>query len=418
MRRAIGAGAPMLSLRENLKFSADAMRSHTLRASLTILGLTMGVATLITVMTLIQGANLYVEQKIANLGTNVFQIGRLPFAVADFKVYMKALKNKRIELDDMRAVADGCLDCAEVGATVARQVRLRAGNQELTDVQLIGQTASMAGIDTREIQQGRRFTPAEDQRGARVCLIGSRIAEELFAGLDPIGRTVRAGSAEFQVIGTFEAIGSILGQDQDSFVIVPMGVFQRMYGTRRSVTLEIKAAADDLVFERALDQARLAMRARRHIGPGEEEDFFIATASTYISLWDSISQAFFAVFVLVSSISGIVGGIVIMNVMLVSVTERTKEIGIRRAAGATRQDILGQFLTESVVHCLIGGVLGITIGFAAALALDQFTAFPARVRPEVAVLGVVVSSAIGLFFGIYPARRAAGLDPVVALRSE
>src|SRR5262249_19842901 len=183
-------------------------------------------------------------------------------------------------------------------------------------------------------------------------------------------------------------------------------------------TLQIKAAGDKKTFEEAQDEARISLRARRHIRPGQDEDFFIGTADSYITLWESISSAFFAVFVMVSSISAVVGGIVIMNVMLVSVTERTKEIGVRRAVGATQDDILRQFLTESVMQCVIGGCIGITVGFGCALALRTFTSFPASVRLWVAMLGVVLSSGIGVFFGIYPAMRAARLDPVVALRAE
>ena len=223
--------------------------------------------------------------------------------------------------------------------------------------------------------------------------------------------------AESQVVaGTFEKIGSVLGQNQDNFVIVPINTFLRMRGSRSSVTINVKA--DAVVFEAAQDEARSIMRARRHVRPTAEEDFFIGTKDSFIALWKSISSAFFTVFVMVSSISAVVGGIVIMNVMLVSVTERTKEIGIRRAMGATQNDILGQFLTESVIQCLIGGTVGIAAGFFCALALRTFTSFPASVQTWVALLGLVLSSVIGLFFGIYPATRAAKLDPVVALRAD
>jgi len=408
----------MLVIRDNLILSVDALRAHKLRACLTILGLTMGVTTLITVMTLVQGANLYVEQKIANLGTNVFQIAKLPFAATDFELYVKAMKNKRIELADMQAVAERCTSCANVGASVSSVTSVRSASQELTDVRLIGHTAAMADIDTRTVEQGRYFNRTEDQRGSLVCLVGQRIAQELFPGLDPLGRTLRAGNTEFRIIGIYETIGSILGQDQDTFLVIPMGSYRRMVGSRGSVTIEVQAAGDGPVFEEAVDQARIVLRARRHVGPGEDDDFFIGTASSYMELWQSISGAFFAVFVMVSSISGIVGGIVIMNVMLVSVTERTKEIGVRRASGATQDDIRQQFLTESVLQCLVGGVIGISLGFAAATALDTFTDFPASVQTWVAVLGVVMSSMVGLFFGIYPASRAAQLDPVEALRSD
>jgi putative ABC transport system permease protein len=242
--------------------------------------------------------------------------------------------------------------------------------------------------------------------------------DQFFPYEDPIGRTIRTGSLEFQVIGTFKKLGAVLGQDQDNYVIIPLNTFLKVRGTRTSLTLEIKASGGEKNFNEAQDQARVIMRTRRHDPPGKEDSFFIGTSQSYIALWQSISGSFFAVFVMVSSISAMVGGIVIMNVMLVSVAQRTREIGLRRAMGATKIDILRQFLAESLVQCLIGGAVGIAIGFGCALALRTLTSFPASVKTWVALLGLVLSSAIGLFFGIYPARKAAGLDPVTALRTE
>ncbi|MCS7315985.1 MAG: ABC transporter permease [Bryobacterales bacterium] len=408
----------LLALRDNFKEAGQALAAHRLRVALTVLGIMMGVATLITVMTLIQGANVYVEEKIANLGTNVFQISRLPFAVTDFNTFLKALRNRHLTLEDMRAIAQRCPDCRAVGAQAQTTRASRYRDRELEDTVIIGQTASMADIDTRTIVEGRYFTAAEDERGAGVCLVGARLVEEFFPGLDPLGRTIRVGKQEFTVIGVYEKIGAILGQEQDNFAVVPMGAFQRLRGGRFSVTISVKATAGGAAFERAQDQARMVLRARRQITGNREEDFFIGTAESYIELWRSISSAFFATFVLVSSIAAVVGGIVIMNVMLVSVTQRTKEIGVRRAVGASQQDIFRQFLTESVLQCVAGGALGVGAGFLCALALRNWTSFPAAVQTWVALLGLTLSSAIGLFFGIYPAVRAARLDPVAALRSE
>jgi putative ABC transport system permease protein len=411
-------GDGMLSLRDTLSQTSSALRVYRMRSILTMLGVTMGVATIITVMTLIQGANLYVEQKIANLGTNVFQIGRVPFAVTDFSLIMKALKHRYLTLEDTAAVAAACRRCEAVGAQSTLTSSIRYGNQEVADSNIIGQTASMATIDTRTVAQGRYLTEAEDEGASSVCVIGWGIADELFIGTDPLGKLVRIGSQEYTVIGVYEKIGSILGQEQDNFAVMPMRSFVKLRGSRFSVVMQIRSAPGSLAFEQAQDQARLVLRARRHIGPGEEEDFYIGTAASYISLWQSISSAFFAVFLMVSGISGVVGGIVIMNVMLVSVTERTKEIGVRRAVGATQGDIARQFLSESLVQCAIGGIIGIGAGFLAALALRNFTGFPASVQPWVAAFGFGLSAAIGLFFGIAPAQRAARLDPVEALRSE
>ena len=406
----------MLAISDNVAQCFSALRGHKLRASLTVLGLTMGVATLITVMTIVQGANRYVEQKIANLGTNVFQIARTPFAVTDFDVIIKALKYKKIELDDMAAMAEGCSACQEVGASASASVRARSGDREVQDVSLYGQTASMADIDSRTVELGRYFTPSEAEHRANVCLIGDTILRELFLGIDPVGRSLRIGNDEFIVIGVMEKIGSVLGQDQDNFVMVPLPVFFRIQGLHSSITINVKTTPQN--FEKAQDQAHLILRSRRHRVGKMDDDFFIGTKESYMALWRSISSAFFAVFIMVSAISVIVGGIVIMNVMLMSVTLRRREIGVRRAVGATKRDILSQFMVESVMQCIAGGLAGITLGFLVALALRVYTPFPASVQTWVAVIGVFLSSAVGLFFGIYPALGASRLDPVVALRSD
>ena len=406
----------MLAVRDNLAECFNALRSHKLRASLTMLGLTMGVATLITVMTLVQGANVYVEQKIANLGTNVFQIARTPFAVTDFNIIIKALKFKKIDVDDMRAIADGCPACEEVGATVSTTVRARYGNKEVPDVSFSGQTANMADIDTRTVELGRYFTPSEAEHRTNVCLIGDTLLQQLFLGADPIGKSIRVGNDEFMVIGVMEKIGSVLGQDQDNFVMAPLPVFLRMQGIHTSLIINVKTSTEN--FELAQDQAHLVLRSRRHLSGKMEDDFFIGTKESYMALWRSISTAFFSVFIMVSAISVVIGGIVIMNVMLVSVTLRRREIGVRRAVGATQRDILRQFMLESVIQCIAGGIAGISMGFLVALLLRTYTPFPASVQTWVAVLGVFLSSGVGLFFGIYPAIRASRLDPVVALRSD
>ena len=407
----------MIGISDNLALALDSIRAHKLRATLTVLGLVMGVATLITVMTLVQGANTYVETKIANLGTNVFRIARTPFAVTDFTVVQKALRNRHIELDDLRALAE-CEHCQLIGATQNTTVSLRYQEHQLDDSTVWGHTPSMADIDTRTVELGRYFTEAEDQHTAEVCLIGSRVVQEFFGGADAVGKSIKAGDAELTVVGTFTAIGSVLGQDQDNFIVIPLRTYLKFWGLRNSLTLHVKAQGGERIFEMAQDEARRILRTRRHVAAGKDDDFFIGTADSYISLWQAISSAFFTVFLMVSSISAVVGGIVIMNVMLVSVTERTKEIGVRRAVGATQADVLRQFLMESVLQCILGGAIGITVGFLCALALREFTGFPASVRTWVALLGVFLSSGIGLFFGIYPAVKASKLDPVEALRAE
>jgi putative ABC transport system permease protein len=408
----------MIRIGDNVSLALDSIRAHKLRAALTVLGITMGVATLIMVMTLVQGANLYVEQKIANLGSNVFQIGRLPFAVVDFTVLNRAMRNRFFYPADVEAVETDCTHCGYVGAALSATTPLRYQNHQLDDANMFGHTPSMSVIDTRTVEQGRYFTEVEDRHASDVCIIGDRVAREFFPDASPLGRVIRAGGAEFIVVGTFEKIGSVLGRDQDNFIVIPMRTFLKVRGQRQSLTIQVKADGPEKDFVLAQDDARRILRARRHVAAGRDDDFFIGTSESYIALWQQISSAFFAVFLMVSSISAVVGGIVIMNVMLVSVTERTKEIGVRRAVGATRHDVLKQFVVESITQCVIGGAIGVSIGFACALALRQLTSFPASVQTWVAILGVVLSSAIGLFFGLYPAVQAAKLDPVEALRSD
>lgn len=408
----------MLVPSDMLRLSLDALGTHRLRSALTTLGLAMGVATLITVVTLIQGANQYVETKIANLGTDVFQVARTPFATTDFEVIIKSLKYKHITSEDYYAVREQCRDCRMVGATASASTHAKLGTEEVTDVNLIGQTQNMEDIDTRTVEGGRYFSPVEEQRTARVCIIGNTLRERLFGGGDPVGKTLRLASQEFIVVGYYEKFGTVLGQDADNYAVIPMTVFLQTQGARFSQTINVRVPGEPAAFERAQDEVHQILRARRHVAPAQEDDFFFGTKDAYISLWGQISSAFFTVFIFVSAISALVGGIVIMNVMLVSVTERTKEIGVRRAVGAAANDILRQFLAESVLQCLAGGSVGIAVGFLCAELLRRFTAFPAAVQWQVAMLGLVLSSAIGLFFGIYPAQRASRLDPVEALRSE
>ncbi len=408
----------MLRPQDTLALAVDALRAHRLRSALTILGLMMGVGTLITVVTIVQGANVYVETKIANLGSDVFQLSRMPFAVTDFEVIRKAQRYKRIYWEDYAAVRDLCSECAITGATGRMTTKAQYRDLEVPDVTLTGHTPSMERIDSSTVESGRYFTEVENNLGRRVCLIGYTLKDRFFPGQDPLGRVIKLAGQEFTVIGLYERNGAVLGQDADNFAVIPLNAFLDIRGRRASLTINVKVPGDPARFERAMDQARLILRARRHIGPNQEEDFFVGTKDSYIRLWNQISGAFFAVFILVSSISAVVGGIVIMNVMLVSVTQRTSEIGVRRAVGASAGDILRQFLTESVLQCLAGGLFGIGLGFLCAELLDRYTSFPAAVQGWVAVMGIVLASAIGLFFGIYPATRAARLDPVEALRAE
>jgi len=401
--------------RDTLRLAMAALSAHKLRTALTLLGLIIGVSSLIFVMTVIQGANGYVASKIANLGTDIFQVSKLPLATVDFQEILKARKHRDLTFDDWHALEDRCRRCLAVGAQVLTFGQVRTEAQSLGDVTLRGETSSMGWISTLDLSAGRFFSESEQRAATPVVVIGAEVAEKLFGGRNPLERTVRIMGEEFAVIGVADRIGAILGQDQDSFVIVPISAFAKLFGTRHSLVFHVRGEPP---VESAQDEVRLLLRARRHLAPSAEDDFYFATADTYLNLWKDISSVFFLVLVLISSVASIVGGIVIMNIALVSVTERTKEIGLRRSVGATQRDIARQFLVEVLAQCLVGGLVGVALGFGLALLLRQVTPFPAVVELWVALMGLGLASAIALVFGVYPAVKAARLDPVVALRSE
>jgi len=407
----------MMDVRDTAGQALAALAARKLRTTLTLLGLIIGVSSLILVMTIVQGANTYVKDKIANLGTNVVEVAKVPLVTVNFEEFMKALRNKDLTRAEWRAVQEACTACRQVAAVARTSGRVRSGETSMTDVEIRGESPEMASINTLDLVGGRYFTFSEDERAATVCVLGDTVAQELFPGRDPLGQRLRIGGEEFQVIGLAEPIGSVLGQEQDNFVLIPLTTWQKIFGTHQSLTLKVQTPTEaDL--PRAQEQVRTILRRLRQRSYVQADDFFFATADTYLEVWRDISQVFFLVFVLISSIASLVGGIVIMNIMLVSVTERRKEIGLRRSVGARQGDILRQFLLEALTICLVGGVIGVGLGFTVAVVLRAVTPFPADVRPWVALLGFGLSSAIALLFGLYPAVRAAAVDPVVALRAE
>ena len=400
---------------DTFRLALGALKAHKLRTALTLTGLIIGVTSLILVVTLIQGANAYVAEKIANLGTDIFQVSRVPLVPMDFNEIIRARRNHDITPDDLRELSVRCRDCVAVGGQIDTLGHVVTESQSMSDVSIRGQTANMGWISTLDVEFGRFFHDGEQRAAAPVAVLGASVAERLFGERSALGKVVRVGGEEFTVIGVCERVGAVLGQEQDRFVIIPLDSFLRLFGLRHSLILNVKTIQP---LEPAMDEVRQILRGRRHTVEGRRDEFYFSTAETYLSLWRDISKVFFLVFVLISSLSSFVGGIVIMNITLVSVTERTKEIGLRRSVGATQRDIAGQFLIEVLAQCLAGGMAGVLLGFGVALLLRAVTPFPAHVELWVAGMGLLLASVIALIFGVYPAVKAAKLDPVVALRTE
>jgi len=399
------------------KLAGRSLSGNRLRSFLTLLGLVIGVSSLILVMTIIESADAYVSNQIADLGTNAFKVTKLANISEGIDAFIRSFRRKDITWGNFRFLQDNLQKSSQIGAEVSTRNFVRFGNKYIEESSIDGWTANMIDIGTREIQDGRFFSQQEQLHARRVCVIGWDIQENLFANLDPIGKYVKIGATPFLVIGVCEKIGTILGQSQDNFVIIPITTFQKKYGQRRTLDLLVQAESTTRM-DAAIEEVRGYLRVLRHRKFDEEDDFSIITADTTLDLFHSISDNFFLVFLMLTAVAAIVGGIVIMNIMLVSVTERVMEIGVRRAVGARRRDILNQFLLESVMLCVAGGILGVLIGMAGASFFTTLADMPAGVKPWVAAFGVLMSSGIGLFFGIYPSWRAAGLDPVEALRAE
>ena len=405
-----------MEFRESARIALSALRANKLRSFLTLLGTIVGVTAVIALISLIQGANKYVSEKLVSQGANVFWVDKFGFILDEDK-FREALKRKDLELADAEAVASAAKLPAAVRAKKERNADVRFGSERVRRVPIQGMWGDYVAVDRVNLQEGRHLTSADIARRRSVCVLGYEVWEKLFKGQPALGREVRIGPNSFDVIGVAEKKGSFLGQSQDNFVIVPLGASDKIYGRRGSIEIGI-LARDASTFELAQDETRAILRARRHVAPGKDDDFGITTAEMFMDLYRNLTGAIFIVFVGVAAISLVVGGIVIMNIMMVSVTERTREIGIRKALGARKSDILMQFLVESATLSLTGGSIGVILGGGLALLVAAVSPLPAEVSVFAVVLGLFMSTSIGLIFGIYPAMRAARLDPIVALRQE
>lgn len=409
---------------EAVRIAAASLRANKLRSLLTVLGILIGVSSVVAVVAITEGLDRYMADKVLELGTKSFTVQKFPDVITSREQFLEAQKRKDLTLADVETVRRACLDCAEVGAYQGISRPAKYGRTVQENVRINGVTENVPRIGApRDLEAGRHLVAEDVEQARSVAVIGTDLVEAFFGSMEPLGREVLFDGRPFKVVGVAEKKGSVFGESQDNFAWVPITTFRKYYGSRRSIVIQAEARSMD-VFEAAQDQARVALRVKRHLDYQDPDDFSIETGESVMALWESATRGIYVVTIVVTAISLIVGGIVVMNIMLVSVTERVREIGVRRALGARRHDIRLQFVVESVILSACGGLLGVlgatafSMGLAAVLGNIMSAEFGAPVRTWAVTLALLVSSLVGLVAGLYPANRAAQLDPVNALRSE
>jgi len=407
-----------MEFKEAIKLALQSLWQNKLRTVLTLLGVMIGVASVIAVVTLVNGANTYVTTKFTRYGADVFTISRFPPIITNSTDYQKFQRRKNILYDDYTYVRDNCKLCIAMGAQQATIAKITRGTYSVTDSTIRGYTWQMPSLQNLDIAEGRGFTDVDEAHASHVAIIGTDIRDQLFPGIDPLGMELRADGQQYTVIGVAEKQGSTFGQSQDNWVGVPLPAYMKTYGASKSVTIYIKAGSAGPVLQNAGDEVRVLMRSKRHDAPGQPDSFELDVNNTLVGFFSVITGMFGAVAGGIAMIALVVGGIVIMNMMLVSVSERTREIGIRKALGARAKDITLQFLVESAAMALLGGFIGVMIGLIVAEVVTLVLGFPSTVTVWSVALGLVMATGTGIFFGVYPAWKAASLDPIVALRSE
>ena len=401
-----------------MRIALASLWANKLRSVLTLLGIVIGVAAVIAVVTFINGLNAYVAEKVVTLGADVGIVQKQPAVITNYDQYKEAQKRKDFKREDYLYLKENCTKCKDVAASWGTSITVKSGQQSSSNTSVRGWTPSMQEMTDQEITSGRPLTEVDMSTSSHVAVIGTDIVENLLGDMDPIGKEIRVGGEDYTVIGVGKKQGKTLGQSQDNWVAIPVSTYERQFGTAGSMRLFAKAYGTGAPLQQMLDEVRVLMRSKRHVPPNKPDDFELNTNDTYLSLWSSISSGFFLVTIAIASISLVVGGIVIMNIMLVSVTQRTREIGVRKALGARKADIQSQFLIESGTMSLIGGAAGIILGGTVAKVVTLLIGMPSRIEIWSVFVGLFVAGTVGIFFGVYPARKAADLDPIVALRSE
>ena len=402
---------------ETMRLALDALRAHKLRSFLTLLGVILAVATLVAVMSVVSGMNLYVADRIANLGANVFIVDRFGIITSQ-DAWVKAQKRPLITMEDYERMRESMKTAKAVAALDDHNIEVRSGNERLENTDVMGVSPNYAEVRNINIAQGRFINETDDAHRGEVVFIGADVADRLFSNVDPVGKLVRAETHEYQVIGVAERIGSAFGQSQDNFMIIPLHTFEKeLHRPRDWVGIFVQAGSAEMM-NACEDEARMLMRAWRHLPYDAPDNFAILGSDSIMKLWHDLTGKLASVAVSLVSVFLVVGGIVIMNIMLASVTERTREIGIRRSLGARKIHILLQFMMESAVLAATGGIIGVLLAYGVVALVGTTTSIPVKTPLSAVIVSLCVSTAVGLFFGIYPATRAAKLDPIEALRAE
>jgi len=403
---------------EASKLALQSLWANKLRSVLTLLGVVIGVASVIMVVTLTNGAKQFVTSKLNRYGASVITITKTPQAFITVEEFLEFQKRRDITMDDYHAVLADCGSCVTVGARRELPGKVVYGRNSTTDTFVRGWTWTMPALSNLDLEYGRAFTELEDEHNARVAIVGADIVKNMLGPGDPLGKEIRVDGTPYTIIGVGEAQGKMLGMSLDNWVAVPLNSFLQSHGYHYSIDVFIDAGGGGEVIDRTMDELRTIMRVRRHLAPGAADSFSIDTSATFQNMLGKILNNFGAVVAAVAGISLVVGGIVIMNIMLVSVTERTAEIGLRKAVGANRRDIMIQFLVESATVSVVGGLLGIATGILVAKVITMLIGFPSAVKIWSILVGLIVAATVGIFFGVYPAHKAAQLDPIAALRAE